>query len=95
MEVLSCEKATVASDGSLKIQMGSAPKAFYPSDAMDGSGLCGFPKLKDVETPATDPAANGTATEDKPAKKDAGMMLQPGFVGLGLGLVMAVGVCLL
>lgn len=92
--MLSCDKATVASDGSLKVQMGSAPKAFYPSDAMDGSGLCGFPKVRDKETPATDPAANGTVAGGKPAK-DAGVMVRPGFVGLGLGLMMAVGAWLL
>jgi len=99
VDVLSCDKVTVASDGSLKIQMGSAPKAFYPTDAMDGSGLCGFPSVRDEETPAPGapgapgapaPAPSGTPTDDTPAK-DAGVMVKPGFVGLGLGLVMAVG----
>lgn len=41
VEILGCTKLTVASDGSINVQMGAgAPKIFYPAAKLAGSGMC-------------------------------------------------------
>ncbi|KAL2809120.1 glycoside hydrolase superfamily [Aspergillus granulosus] len=54
-EVLQCVNHTVDKDGNLVVSMEKGePRVFFPTDLMDGSGLCGYPKrnitLAELET---------------------------------------------
>jgi alpha-amylase len=83
MDVLSCQESTVGDDGILHVDMnGGAARVFYPSDNMDGSGLCGFSGGKSSNSGGNGNSSSGD-TGDKNGATTAAA--HSGLLGMVMG----------
>ncbi|KAL2846172.1 glycoside hydrolase superfamily [Aspergillus pseudoustus] len=87
-EVLACYNQTVANNGELVVTMERGePRVFFPSDLMEGSGLCGWPKknvtlaeLKTGVVPAASSSSNSGGSQSRRMIGDAAFAFLLGVV---------------
>lgn len=90
-EILTCNTATVGSDGKLNVPISKgAPNIYFPTANLKGSGLCGTTK---TTTPSTS-ASSGAASSSTSASKNGAARARVGKVGVVL-VAVAVGFMLL